>query len=141
MVVNLEALIAAVVAWFLAQAIKTIIACIKTKKLRLATMATSGGMPSSHTALVVALSTRVGMLEGFTSVAFAICAVFSIVVMYDATNVRQSVGLQAIRINQLLDEFDETHRINQDRLRIILGHTPVEVAAGTILGILCGLVV
>ena len=104
-------------------------------------MATSGGMPSSHTALVVALSTRVGMLEGFTSVAFAICAVFSIVVMYDATNVRQSVGLQAIRINQLLDEFDETHRINQDRLRIILGHTPVEVAAGTILGILCGLVV
>ena len=141
MVVNLEALIAAVVAWFLAQAIKTIIACIKTKKLRLATMATSGDMPSSHTALVVALSTRVGMLEGFTSVAFAICAVFSIVVMYDATNVRQSVGLQAIRINQLLDEFDETHRINQDRLRIILGHTPVEVAAGTILGILCGLVV
>ena len=141
MVVNLEALIAAVVAWFLAQAIKTIIACIKTKKLRLATMATSGDMPSSHTALVVALSTRVGMLEGFTSVAFAICAVFSIEVMYDATNVRQSVGLQAIRINQLLDEFDETHRINQDRLRIILGHTPVEVAAGTILGILCGLVV
>ena len=137
----MEALIAAVVAWFLAQVIKTVIACIKTKKLLLATMATSGGMPSSHTALVVALATRVGMLEGFTSIAFAVCAVFSLVVMYDATNVRQSVGLQAIRINQLLDEFDETHKINQDRLRIILGHTPVEVAAGTILGIVCGFVV
>lgn len=137
----LEALIAAVVAWFLAQAIKTVIACVKTKKLRLATMATSGGMPSSHTALVVALSTRVGLLEGFTSVPFAICAVFSFVIMYDAANVRKSVGLQAIRINQLLDEYDETHKINQDRLRIILGHTPVEVAAGTILGIVCGLLI
>ena len=51
------------------------------------------------------------------------------------------MGLQAIRINQLLDEFDETHKINQERLRIILGHTPVEVAAGTILGILCGILV
>ena len=137
----LEALIAAVVAWFLAQAIKTVIACVKTKKLRLATMATSGGMPSSHTALVAALSTRVGLLEGFTSVPFAICAVFAFVVMYDATNVRKSVGLQAIRINQLLDEFDETHKINQDRLRIILGHTPVEVAAGVLLGIVCGLLI
>lgn len=137
----MEALIAAVVAWFLAQAIKTVIACIKTKKLRLATMTTSGGMPSSHTALVAALSTRVGMLEGFTSIPFAICAVFSIVVMYDAVNVRQSVGLQAIRINQLLDEFDETKKINQDKLRIILGHTPVEVTAGTILGIVCGILI
>lgn len=137
----MEALIAAVVAWFLAQAIKTVIACIKTKKLRLATMTTSGGMPSSHTALVAALSTRVGLLEGFTSIPFAMCAVFLFVVMYDAANVRQSVGLQAIRINQLLDEFDETKKINQDKLRIILGHTPVEVAAGLVLGIVCGILI
>ena len=137
----MEALLAAVAAWFLCQATKTVIACIKTKKLRLATMATSGGMPSSHTGLVVALSTRVGILQGFDSIPFAICAVFAVVVMYDAVNVRQSVGLQAIRINQLLDEYDETHKINQDRLRIILGHTPVEVLAGTAVGIVCGLLI
>ena len=134
----MSALVPALIAWFVAQVSKTIILSIKAKKFRLAAMTASGGMPSSHSAMVVALSTSVGLTEGWASVAFAICVVFAFVVIYDAFNVRRSVGLQGMRINQMMDEWDDFENLDWDKLRVTLGHTPLEVAAGIALGLLCG---
>ena len=112
---------------------------MKKKRLDLRSFVSSGGMPSSHTALVVALTTRVGLIEGIDSTFFAISLVFSLIVMYDAAGVRRAVGIQAQKLNELLDNFYDTHRINNRKLREILGHTPLEVLGGLILGLLIGL--
>jgi acid phosphatase family membrane protein YuiD len=138
----MQVLISALAAWFVAQLIKVIITAVKRKKLDLYILVESGGMPSSHTALVAGLTTSVAMTEGFNAL-FAICLIFSLVVMYDSAGVRRSVGQQAKKINQLLDDFYESN--NQDiqlgeKLAEILGHTPLEVLAGLILGVALALV-
>ena len=97
-------------------------------------------MPSSHSALVVSLTTIIGRLEGVGSPLFALSLIFSTVVMYDATGVRRAAGQQAMIINSLLDDVFIAHRgIHQERLRELLGHTPIEVIAGAALGIVIGL--
>ena len=96
-------------------------------------------MPSSHTALVVGLTTSVGLKESLDSSIFAMCLVFSLVVMYDATGVRMHAGRQAEVLNQMIMELPATHPASESRpLRNSLGHTPPEVGVGAIVGLVVG---
>jgi len=95
-----------------------------------------GGMPSSHSALVTALTTAVGFSEGFASAAFAICCALSLIVMYDASGIRRAAGKQAEMINAIVEAWNEKDPLVKEiKLKELLGHTPLEVAAGAILGI------
>ena len=100
---------------------------------------TSGGMPSSHSAFVVAGSTALGRLYGIGNPLFALAVMLSAVVMYDACNVRRSAGDTAKLVNQLLEHVEKlTAEDFADDLKIIMGHTPLQVAAGAVLGVLVG---
>lgn len=125
----------AILAWAVAQLIKILVEFVKTKKIRLSLWISSGGMPSSHTSFVTAVSTSIGMLEGFNSPLFALAAILSLVVMYDATGVRRAAGNQAAVINIIVDNIENKGVILDKKLKELLGHTPIEVAAGAILGI------
>ncbi len=122
--------------WFLAQLLKVILTLITEKRLNLYRMVGSGGMPSSHSAMVMSLSTAVGLKLGFDSVLYAVSLCFSLIVMYDASGVRRAVGKQAIIVNTMLDDLYKHKPIQQERLKELVGHTPFEVFAGGILGIL-----
>lgn len=123
------------VAWVLAQILKVVVESIKERRLSFSHMLTMGGMPSSHTALVCALATTVGIVYGLGSAVFAISVFFAIVVMYDAAGVRQTVGTQSTMLNRILEELFKNNPEFQQRLRELIGHTKFEVAAGAILGI------
>ena len=129
-------LLVAVVACLIAQASKLVIELAKNRKLNISVLVTTGGMPSSHSALVTALATGVGQTTGWASPEFAIATVFAIIVMYDAAGVRQAVGKQARILNQMIDELFREHKeFNQDRLKELLGHTPFQVIVGSALGV------
>ena len=129
-------LLVALVACVIAQLLKLIIEVIRNQKLDVRVLVTTGGMPSSHSALVTALATGVGQTIGWSSSEFALATVFAIIVMYDAAGVRQAAGKQARILNQMIDElFYEHPEFNQDRLKELLGHTPFQVIAGSALGI------
>ena len=130
----------ALLAWFLAQLIKVILELVLLRRFDVKRFVSSGGMPSSHSALVVAAATAIGRLYGFDGPAFALAAVLSAVVMYDACNVRRSAGDTARLVNQLLEHVEKlTAEDFADDLKIIMGHTPLQVAAGAILGLAIGL--
>ncbi|MEI7885477.1 MAG: divergent PAP2 family protein [Clostridia bacterium] len=133
------ALSIAMVAWLIAQISKVLTSYLKKRKFDLYALVAPGGMPSSHTSFVVALAMRIGIIDGFGSTTFAMAAAFALIVMYDAAGVRRAAGLQAQKINLLIDEFYLTHQVNEKRLREILGHTPLEVFGGIVLGGLIGL--
>ena len=101
-------------------------------------MTCSGGMPSSHTALVVGLATAVGKKAGVNSELFAIVVVFTLVVMYDATGVRQAAGKHAKAINRIVRQLRVEHTIDDISLKELLGHTQLEVIAGAVLGFVVG---
>ncbi len=122
--------------WFAAQFLKVMLTLIFEKKLNLYRMVGSGGMPSSHSSTVMGLSTTVGLLYGWNSAIFGVCLIFSVIVMYDAAGVRQSVGKQAIILNTMLDDLYQHRPIREERLKELVGHTKVEVFAGALLGIL-----
>jgi acid phosphatase family membrane protein YuiD len=98
-------------------------------------MISPGGMPSSHSALVTALALSTGRVAGFDSVLFAVAAVFSFVVMYDAAGVRRAAGEQAKAINAIWNELMTSGSIDHEQLRELLGHTPVEVFVGALIGV------
>ncbi|HEV2012893.1 MAG TPA: divergent PAP2 family protein [Candidatus Dormibacteraeota bacterium] len=128
------------IAWGIAQTAKVIIDSVLLHHVSVRRLATAGGMPSSHSALVVCLTTIIGRLQGIQSPLFALALIFSTVVMYDATGVRRAAGQQAMILNRLLDDLFIAHRgIPQERLRELLGHTPIEVIAGAVLGVVIGL--
>lgn len=121
--------------WAIAQIIKIIIDCIRNKTINLKLITSSGGMPSSHSSFVMALAASVGFEEGFNSTFFAITFVLSMIVMYDAAGVRRAAGEQAEVLNIFINNF-EKHGVKIDsKLKELLGHSPVEVFAGAILGI------
>ncbi len=130
-------LIVALIACFTAQGLKAVIELVRHRKLNLRVMVGTGGMPSAHSALVTALACGVGQTLGWASPMFAATLVFSIIVMYDAAGVRQAAGKQAKVLNQIIDElFQEKPEISEDRLKELLGHTPFQVIAGSILGVM-----
>jgi uncharacterized protein len=129
-------LVVATLAWLLAQIAKVLIYLWRDRRLNLRHMVSSGGMPSSHSALVSALATSIAMTEGMRSTIFAVAIIFAAVVMYDAAGVRQAVSIQARILNRMLDEFFAEQRLNEKRLRELIGHSPVEVVVGSALGIM-----
>lgn len=129
-------LLAALTASLVAQALKLVIEFAKNRKINLRVLVTTGGMPSAHSAMVTALATGVGQTAGWNSAEFAIAFVFAMIVMYDAAGVRQAAGKQARILNQIIDEFfQEDHEFNEDRLKELLGHTPMQVVVGSVLGV------
>ncbi len=131
-----DVLVACVLAWAIAQITKPLIYYVYYRRLNLRYLVSAGGMPSSHSAVVVALATRIGMDTGLNSIAFALAAVFAAVVMYDAAGVRRAVSLQARVLNRMLTEMFEAQHFNERRLRELIGHTPFEVFVGALLGAL-----
>ncbi len=122
----------------LTQFIKFLVFLIKNREINVKKLIDMGGFPSSHSASVSALSIMVGLSEGFNSVLFGVVAFFSLIVMYDAAGVRKAAGEQAKILNIILDEMFHGHPISEVRLKELLGHTPLEVLSGAILGGLLG---
>ncbi|MCK4957055.1 MAG: divergent PAP2 family protein [Candidatus Cloacimonetes bacterium] len=126
------------VSLFTAQALKVIIAIFREKKLNFRYFLDTGRMPSSHSSSVVSLAAAIAFIEGLSSTNFAISAVLAAVVMYDATGVRRAAGLQAQTLNKIAESFKKKEglQILDKNLKEFLGHTPLEVFWGAILGIL-----
>lgn len=132
-------LLTTLIAWVIAQTLKVLLGAIKEKKFNFRWFVGTGGMPSSHAAAVSALATSVGLHTGFSSPHFAIALLFAVVVLFDAQGVRRASGKQAEALNKILDDIYWKKTIKEDRLKALLGHTPVEVLTGTALGILIAL--
>ncbi len=130
-----KALIAALTAWALAQIIKIPLDYLRTRRWNWSLLLTTGGMPSSHSALMTAATLAVGLYDGFDSPVFALGVVLTMIVTYDAAGVRQQAGIHAQRINVIVAELLKGHPINERDLREVLGHTPLEVAGGILLGL------
>jgi hypothetical protein len=111
-----------------------------TRKFNFKRILGAGGMPSSHSAVVMALSTMVGKSEGFDSPMFAVSLVFSCVVMYDAAGVRRAAGKQATLLNKIVETPGLSGIEVQEKLVEVLGHTPVQVFVGAIIGIIVGII-
>lgn len=131
-----DALLVAAVAWSMAQVSKLLIALLRDRQFEIWYLTSAGGMPSSHSALVVALATRIGLDAGVSSASFAIATVFASVVLYDAAGIRRAVSIQARILNRILAEVREYQRFSEERLLELLGHTPFEVFVGSLLGLL-----
>lgn len=129
----------AALAWVMAQLSKLLIYLVREGRLNLRYLVAAGGMPSSHSAVVVALATRLGADVGLESPEFALASIFALVVMYDAAGVRRAVSVQARLLNRILTEMIEAQHLNERRLRELIGHTPFEVFVGGLLGALCAL--
>jgi uncharacterized protein len=132
-----KVLIIPAVAWAVAQVLKTCFILIRDKRFDFRALLSSGGMPSSHSAVVTALATSVAMLQGVRSVPFGIAAILAAIVMYDAAGVRQSVGQQAEVLNRIIEElrFKRITELERD-LKEFIGHTQFQVIVGAIMGIL-----
>lgn len=133
---GMEALLIGLASAFTAQCIKFFLHLITKREIDLTLFTTTGGMPSSHSAGVVALAVVIGILSGFTSINFALATGFALVVMYDAAGVRRAAGKQAACLNKIIQDFYK-HDIAQfgGRLKELLGHTPLQVFAGAIYGL------
>lgn len=130
-----EVLQAALLAWLVAQVAKTLLYWRQEGRFSLERFVGSGGMPSSHSALVVALLTGVGLHEGWSSTITAVTLVFTVIVMYDAAGVRRAAGKQARVLNKIVNELAANKPLREERLKELLGHTPFEVIVGAMLGV------
>lgn len=129
-------------AWLIAQVLKTIIHTFMTKEFVPERLTGSGGMPSSHSSAVCAFATASGVLYGGASYEFVMAVLFALVIMHDASGVRREAGNHAKLLNELYATFsnNDPSITPRDRLKEFVGHTPLQVLAGAILGILVGLV-
>ena len=128
--------------WFLAQVIKTVLYAVEIKKLDITRLFGDGGMPSGHSATVTSLATFCGLQFGFGSFQFAVTAILAIIVCHDAMGVRLETGKQAEVINDILEAFEllTPKKISEANLKEFVGHTPIQVMAGILLGIVNALV-
>lgn len=132
----------AVLAWAVAQLIKVVLTLAISRRFDSTRVLGSGGMPSSHSAMACAMVTTIGFREGFGSSMFALAFCFAGVVMYDAAGVRRSTGRNAAVINHLLDGLaGNGFALNDERLKELVGHTPIQVLAGALLGVLIGILI
>ncbi len=127
---------------FIAQVLKVVYFLIAHRKINFKIFTTTGGMPSSHSAGVIALSFTVGYIEGMNSVMFALALGYASVVMYDAAGIRRSAGKIAATMNRVVEEF-YAHRpsVAGEKLKELLGHTPLEVVVGAIVGVIVSYVI
>jgi acid phosphatase family membrane protein YuiD len=131
--------IAAFSAWIIGQFLKFPLEYLLNKRWDWGIIFGSGGLPSSHSALVTAVALSIGFQEGFGTSLFALAVSIALVVIYDAAGVRRQAGIHAARINELMKNFFESRQFPDEDLKEMLGHTPFEVIAGVLLGILISL--
>jgi len=134
-------LITALIAWATAQLLKTVIYLIINRKLVWERLIGDGGMPSSHSATVSSVAMAIGRLHGWSSGIFALAAVMAIIVMHDAMGVRRETGKQAKAINEIIEHIlagEEVDLTPEETLKEFVGHTPLQVAAGCVLGLVIG---
>ena len=131
-------LIIPLTAWFTAQILKTLIHWIINRKFDITRMFGDGGMPSGHSATVTSLAALAALVYGFASFEFAVCAILAIIVCHDASGVRLETGKQAEVLNDLIEVIDmlTTEELPEVKLKEFVGHTPIQVMAGVIVGIL-----
>lgn len=136
-----EILMTALLSWLVAQMIKVFTVLVRQRRLDFEVLFGSGGMPSSHSAMVTSVATAIGRYNGWNSHLFALAAVVALVVMYDAAGVRRAAGKQAKLLNQIVDDINHHRKEKtQEKLKELLGHTPVEVFAGALLGMAMALI-
>ena len=128
-------LIAGLLSWGIAQAIKVPLDYFNTKVWNWALLLRAGGMPSSHSALVAATAHAIGLFVGFETPLFALSLAIAIIVIYDATGIRRQAGQHAEIINAMIRDLAKGHPLKQQQLREVLGHTPLEALAGMLLGL------
>ncbi len=135
-------LISAIAGWGFAQILKTLIHMLFTKKFVAERLVGSGGMPSSHSATVCALASATCMEYGASSFQFTISLILAIIVMYDAMGVRRETGIQARVLNEMMDVFADmgSDMSPQDKLKEFIGHTPLQVLMGAILGVIIAVI-
>ena len=132
---SFEIIFSAIFANLIAQIYKFAAYYVVNKKINIKILFQTGGMPSSHSSFMMGMTTSTGLVSGFDSVPFAIALIVSLVVMYDAAGLRRSVGRQAAVLNEIVAElFSEHPHLSTQRFRELLGHTPIEVFSGAILG-------
>lgn len=130
---------AALISWLVAQVLKVALNVWDNGHFDLRRLVGAGGMPSSHTALVIALAIKVGRSVGWHSEFFAIAAVLAGVVMYDAAGVRRATGQQAEVLNKIMNDIYHGEPIKPERLKELIGHSPLEILAGAVIGIIFGI--
>ncbi len=126
--------------WFFIQLFKLIYDLVTTKKFNFKRILGAGGMPSSHSAVVIALATMIGKNYGVNSAIFGLSVVFAFVVMYDAAGVRRAAGKQAKLLNKIVQTPGLTNVEVTEKLQEVLGHTPVQVFVGALIGVIVGLI-
>ena len=126
--------------WFAIQSFKVAWDLITTKKFNFKRILGAGGMPSSHSAVVTSLATLIGKCEGFDSPMFALALIFACIVMYDAAGVRRAAGKQAQLLNKIINTPGLSGIQVQEKLVEVLGHTPTQVFAGALIGIIAGII-
>lgn len=139
-IVHNHVLMVTLLAWAIAQTIKVALGVLRTKRFDFRWFIGTGGMPSAHAAGSSALATIIGLEYGFETLVFALAAVFAMVTMFDAQGVRRSTGKQAELLNKILDDIYWRGKIEETRLKELIGHTPIEVFMGSIIGILLAVI-
>lgn len=129
-----------ILAWAIGQTLKVVTDSWQRQRLSLRSLGLSGGMPSSHTAMTVCLTTELGRRLGTGSPVFAAAAILTMVVVYDATGVRRAAGQQGAILNQMIEDLRNHLGLRYERVRQFFGHTPFEVLAGVALGFAVGMV-
>jgi acid phosphatase family membrane protein YuiD len=130
-----KVLMCVLVAWAIAQFSKPFVQYLRTREWGWSWFFSAGGMPSTHSAIIVAATTAVGIAVGFASPEFAFCVAVSMVVLYDAAGVRRQAGEHARVINAIIDDLAHGHPLKEENLKELLGHTPGEVAVGFLVGL------
>jgi acid phosphatase family membrane protein YuiD len=126
-------------AWIFAQLLKVFLGIIRERRFNFMWFVGTGGMPSAHAAGIASLATTIGLYKGFDSALFAVALFFAIIVLFDAQGVRRASGKQAEVLNRILDDIYWKKKIQEERLKELLGHTPVEIFAGVAIGIFMSL--
>ncbi|MFA5059485.1 MAG: divergent PAP2 family protein [Candidatus Omnitrophota bacterium] len=139
-IVRNKILIITFAAWIFAQCIKVFLGVIREKRFNFRWFIGTGGMPSSHAAGATALATTCGLTLGFASPVFALATVFALVTMFDAQGVRRETGQQATILNKILEDIYWKGKIESDRLKELIGHTPVQVFVGSLFGLFVALI-
>ncbi|ADY56184.1 acid phosphatase/vanadium-dependent haloperoxidase related protein [Syntrophobotulus glycolicus DSM 8271] len=141
-----KVMLISLLAWFIAQLAKVMMNFLIERKIDFRLIFSSGGFPSSHTAIVCALAISIGKIYGWDTPSFAIAVVLAVIVMYDATGVRRAAGKHAMAINNLVEKLSQNQKfdrfgqnVQQERLKELIGHTPFEVFGGALVGILVSL--
>jgi len=131
-----KVLLIALTSWLIAQILKMPLDYLSTHRWDWSKLLDAGGMPSSHSALIVSATLGIGLFHGFDDPLFALGVVITMIVTYDAAGVRRQAGMHAERINVLFEELLHGHIWDEEELREVIGHTPLEVAGGIVLGLI-----